>query len=74
MRYNGTIKSTESVTIAVVKLPKYMRSKFYQHFEGNLYNETTYNLEVSVRWLGSKLNETYNPIAVVNESEKRKEL
>ena len=29
MRYNAAIKSTESVMKAVVRLPKYMRSKFY---------------------------------------------
>ena len=49
MGYNAAIKSTESVTKAVVRLPKYMRSKFYRDFEGKLYDETEYNLEVFER-------------------------
>ena len=49
MGYNAAIKSTESVTKAVVRLPRYMSSKFYRDFEGRLYNETEYNLEVFVK-------------------------
>ena len=71
MGYNVAIKSTESVTKSVVRLPKYMGSKFYRDFERKLYDETEYNLEVFERWLGSKLNEIYNPIAVIIESEKK---
>ena len=74
MGYNTAIKSTESVTKAVVRLPKYMRSKFYRDFEGKLDDETEYNLEVFERWLGSKLDEIYNPIAVIIESEEKKKL
>ena len=40
MGYNAAIKSAESVTKAVVRLPKYMRSKFYRNFEEKLYDET----------------------------------
>ena len=39
-----------------------------------MYDETQYNLEVSERRLGSKLDEIYNPIAVVIESEEKKKL
>ena len=74
MAYNAAIKSIESVSKAIVKLPKYMRGKFYRDFEGKLYNETEYNLEIFVKWLGSKLDEIYNPIAVIIESEERKKL
>ena len=69
MGYNAAIKSAESVTKAVVRLPKYMRSKFYRNFEEKLYDETEYNLEVFEKWPGSKLDEIYNPIAVIIESE-----
>ena len=74
MGYNAAIRSTESVTKAVVRLPKYMGSKFYRDFEGKLDDETEYNLEVFERWLGSKLDEIYNPIAVIIESEEKKKL
>ena len=74
MGYNAAIKSAESVTKAVVTLPKYMRSKFYRNFEGKLYDETEYNLEVFEKWPGSKLDEIYNPIAVIIESKEKKKL
>ena len=73
MGYNAAIKSTESATKAVVRLPKYIRSKFYRDFEGKLYDETEYNLEVFERWLGSELDEIYDPIAAIIESEEKKE-
>ena len=47
---------------------------FYRDFEGKLYNETEYNLEVFERWLGSKLDEINIPIAVIIESEEKKKL
>ena len=65
MGYNTALKSTESVTKAAVRLPKYMKSKFCRDFEGKLYDETECNLEVFKRWLGSKLDEIYNPLAVI---------
>ena len=74
MGYNAAIKSTESVTKVVVRLSKYMRCKFYRDFEGKLYDETEYNFEVFERWLGSKLDEIYYPIAVIIESEEKKKL
>ena len=49
LEYNAAIKSTESVTKTVVKLPGYMRSKFYGDFEIKLQNEIEFNLEVSLR-------------------------
>ena len=48
-----------------------MRRKFHQEFEGNLYNESEYNLEVFARWLGRKLDKIYIPIVVIIESEER---
>ena len=51
-----------------------MRSKFYHDFEGKLYNETKYNLEVYVRWLDSELDKINDPIAVIIESKERKKL
>ena len=74
MGYNVAIKSTESVTKAVFRLLKYMRSKFCRNFEGKLYDKTEHNLQVFVRWLGCKLDKIYNPIAVIIESEERKKL
>ena len=49
LEYNAAIKSTESVTKTVLKLPGYMRSKFYGDFEIKLQNEIEFNLEVSLR-------------------------
>ena len=39
-----------------------------------MYDETEYNLDVFERWLGSKLDEIYNPIVVIIESEEKKKL
>ena len=72
MEYKAAINSTENVTKAVMRLPKYMRSKFYRDFEGKLYSESDYNLEIFERWLGNKLDEIYNPIAAIIESEEKK--
>ena len=49
-----------------------MRCNFYRDLEGKLYKETEYNLKVFVKWLGSKLDEICNPIAVITKSEERK--
>ena len=48
MGYKAAIKSMGSVTKAVVRLTKHMRSTFYGHFEGKMYNKIEYNLKVSV--------------------------
>ena len=39
-----------------------------------MYDETEYNLEVFEKWPGSKLDEIYNPIAVIIESKEKKKL
>ena len=74
MGCNAAIKSTEGITKAVHRLPKYMKSKFQRDFEEKLYGETKYNLQVFERWLGSKLDEIYNPKAVIIKSEEKKKL
>ena len=67
------IKSTESVT-KVVDYPSIWKVSSILTLEERLYNETEYNLEVFQRWLGSKLDEIYNPVAVIIESEEKKTL
>ena len=60
MGYNAAIKSTESVTKAVVTFPSIWEASSIETLK-EMYNETKYNLQVFARWLGSKLAEIYNP-------------
>ena len=45
MRYNSTIQSVENVTKAVMRLRRFMKSKFYQDFKDSTYDSNNLNLE-----------------------------
>ena len=45
MGYNFAIQSVESVTKAVMRLPRFMRSKFYQDFKDLTYDRNDLNLQ-----------------------------
>ena len=45
MGYNFAIQSVENVTKAVMRLPRFMRSKFYQDFKDLTYDRNDLNLQ-----------------------------
>ena len=55
MDYDETLKSVENVTKAVMRLPKYLRQKFYRNFKIINYNEKEMNLEKIKNWLGERI-------------------
>ena len=44
MGYNSANQSVENVTKAVMRLPRFMRSKFYHDFKDSTYNNNDVNL------------------------------
>ena len=52
MGHDGALKSVENLTKAVMRLPKYLRQKFYCRFKIINYNEREMNLEIFENWLG----------------------
>ena len=74
MGYDGALKSVENVTKAVMRLPKYLRQKFYRNFKIINYNEREMNLEIFENWLGERIYHMNNPLALIIETEiKRKQ-
>ena len=70
MGYNSAIQSAENVTKAVMRLPRFMRSKFYQDFKDSTYDNNDLNLEYFEKWLANRLTEIFNPIAAIIETRK----
>ena len=68
MGYNSAIQSAENVTKAVMRLPRFVRSKFYQDFKDSTYDSNDVNLEYFEKWLAKKLTEMFNPIAAIIET------
>ena len=69
MGYNSAIQSVENVTKAVMRLPRFMRLKFYQDFKDSTYDNNDLNLErVFEKWLANRLTEIFNPIAAIIET------
>ena len=74
MEYNSAIQSVENITKAVMRLPRFMRSKFYQDFQDSTYDNNDLNLEYFEKWLANRLTEMFNPIAAIIETrESRKQ-
>ena len=72
MGYDGALKSMENVTKAVMHLPKYLRQKFDCDFKIVNYNEREMNLEVFENWLGERIYNVNNPLALIIETEFKK--
>ena len=72
MGYDGALKSVENVTKAVMRLPKYLRQKFYRNFKIINYNEREMNLEIFENWLGERICDMNNPLALIVETEIKK--
>ena len=72
MGYDGALKSVENVTKAVMRLPKYLRQKFYRNFKIINYNEREMNLEIFENWLGERIYDMNNPLALIVETETKK--
>ena len=68
MGYNSAIQSVESVTKALMRLPRFMRSKFFQDFKDSTYGSNDLNLEYFDKWLAKKLTKMFNPIAAIIET------
>ena len=67
MGYNFAIQSVESVTKAVMRLPRFMRSKFYQDFKDLTYDRNDLNLQYFEKWLAKRLTEMFSPIPTITE-------
>ena len=65
MGYNYAIQSVENVAKAVIRLSRFMRSKFYQDFKDSTYDSNNLNLEYFEKWLAKRLTEMLNPIAAI---------
>ena len=52
MIYVGALESLENVTKAVMRLPKYLRKRFYRDFKIINYNEREIKVEIFKKWLG----------------------
>ena len=72
MDYDETLKSVENVTKAVMRLPKYLRQKFYRNFKIINYNEREMNLEIFENWLGERIYDMNNPLALIVKTEIKK--
>ena len=68
MGYNSVIQSFENVTKAVMRLPRFITSKFYQDFKDSTCNSNDLNLEHFEKWLAKRLTEMFNPIAAIIET------
>ena len=72
MGYDGALKSVENVTKVVMRLPKYLRQKFYRNFKIINYNEREMNLEIFENWLGEGIYDMNNPFPLIVETEIKK--
>ena len=60
--YDGALKSVKKVTKAVMRLPKYLRQKFYHGFKTINYTKMEMNLEIYENWLGEGIYDMNNPL------------
>ena len=72
MGYDGALKSVENVTKAVMRLPKYLRQKFYCDFNIINYNEREMNLEIFENWLDERIYDMNNSLVLIVETEIKK--
>ena len=68
MGYFSSINSTENVTKAVMRLPKNLRTSYYESFEDPNFTENSKSLISFGRWLANKLHSSLNPIVTLIES------
>ena len=68
MGFNYAIQSVENVTKAVMRLPRFIRSKLYQDFKDSAYDNNDLNLQYFEKWLAKKLTEMFNPIDAIIET------
>ena len=68
MGYHSAIQSVENLAKAVMRLPRFMRSKFYLDFKDSTYDSNDLNLEYFEKWLANRLTEMFNPIAAIIET------
>ena len=61
MGYSASLKATESVTKAVMRLPKNLRSSFYKHFNNENFDENKINLITFEKRLANKVQYTFKP-------------
>ena len=66
--YVSSLRSTDNVIKAVLRLPKYLRMSFYKQFTAENFDEENINLIKFESWLGTKVSSTFNPIALVIEN------
>ena len=69
MGYTCAIKSIENITKAITCLPKPLRTKFYHEMKTTSYNKNNITLLVLERWLETKIQETFNPLASIIKNE-----
>ena len=55
-----------------MRLLKYLRQKFYRNFQIINYNEREMNLEIFENWLGERIYDVNNPLALIVETEIKK--
>ena len=67
MGYDGPLKSVENVTKAVMRLPKYLRQKFYRDFKIINYNEREMKIEMFENWLGEIIYDMNNPLVLMSK-------
>ena len=60
--YDGALKSVKKLTKAVMRLPKYLRQKFYHGFKTINYTKMEMNLEIYENWLGEGIYDMNNPL------------
>ena len=72
MGYDGALKSVENVTKAVMRLPKYLRQKFYCDFNIINYNEREMNLEIFENWLDERIYDMNNSLVLIVETKIKK--
>ena len=68
MGYISSLKATENVSRAVMRLPKPLRISFYKKFTSKQFDEESMNLLKFEKWLKQKVQETCNPIANIIEN------
>ena len=71
MGHNFAFQSVEKVTKAAMRLPRFMRSKFYQDFKDSTYDNNDINLEYFEKWQANRLTEIFNPIPAITETRER---
>ena len=73
MDYDGALKSMENVTKAVMCLLKYLWEKFYPDFKIINYSKREMSLETFEIWLGERIYDMKNPLALIVETEIKRE-